>query len=252
MDQSRILAAQSQPAEYESTTEARITKLYELCLAREPSVDEINLGRSFLAAQIADNEPHEGKSPWDYGYGPFDNETGSVTEFHRLPHWTGSAWQGGDKLPDEKLGWATLNQTGGHPGQEFAVVRRWTAPADGTLKVAGLLKHSSGEGDGVRGTLHSSRQGRVDLWVARNRQLETVVQTLPVQAGDICDFIVDCRGDTGFDSFQWQVTLELQTSDERIVARSQEAMKGPGPTPLTPWEQYAQVLLLSNEFAFVD
>jgi hypothetical protein len=27
---------------------------------------------------------------------------------------------------------------------------------------------------------------------------------------------------------------------------------GPRPTPMTPWEKYAQVLLESNEFAFVD
>ena len=28
--------------------------------------------------------------------------------------------------------------------------------------------------------------------------------------------------------------------------------QGPPPTTLTPWEAYAQVLLLANEFAFVD
>ncbi len=56
--------------------------------------------------------------------------TQRVTGFTALPHFTGSAWQGGAAWPDAKLGWVQLTATGGHPGNDrsHAAVRRWTAP----------------------------------------------------------------------------------------------------------------------------
>ena len=62
------------------------------------------------------------------------------------------AWQGGETLPDAALGWAMLNVDGGHPGDAtHQVIRRWTAPAAGTLHIEGELGHTPPEGDGVRG-----------------------------------------------------------------------------------------------------
>ncbi len=252
LEQSKQLAARSQQDQSEQSIEERITKLYQLCLSRDPSPDELALGKAFLDAGKTPTKITEVIVPWTYGYGVFDEKTGSALDFNPLPHWTGSAWQGGGNLPDDKLGWASLNAAGGHPAKQFAVVRRYTVPADGTLTLRGRLKHSSREGDGVRGTLFSNRQGRLDLWVARNKELETDLKPVSVKAGETWDFIVDCRGDEGFDSFVWPVTLELQSDSPRIVAKSLEQFRGKGSGALTQWDQYAQVLLLSNEFAFID
>ncbi len=38
-----------------------------------------------------------------------------VTTFTPLPHFTGSAWQGGPNLPDPALGWVILNAGAGQP-----------------------------------------------------------------------------------------------------------------------------------------
>ena len=69
---------------------------------------------------------------WKYGYGQLFEAEGRV-DFHPLPHFTGSAWQGGPQWPDAALGWVQFTATGGHAGIDLmhAAVRRWTAPRDG-------------------------------------------------------------------------------------------------------------------------
>ena len=39
--------------------------------------------------------------------------------FAKLPHWTGSIWQGGPMLPDPKLGYAIVHASGGHAGNDM-------------------------------------------------------------------------------------------------------------------------------------
>ncbi|MFH1301778.1 MAG: DUF1553 domain-containing protein, partial [Planctomycetota bacterium] len=154
--------------------------------------------------------PPTAKSAWSYGYGTIDETTSLTSTFTAFPHWTGSSWQGGPQLPDATLGWATLNANGGHPASKYAVLRRWTAPAAGTLSVTGKLQHGSDQGNGVRGFVLSSRSGLAGKWNAHNGAAETKVATLAVQKGDTIDFIADCKGDVGFDSFSWGLQLTLQ------------------------------------------
>ena len=74
-------------------------------------------------------------------------------------------------------------------------------------------------------------------------------------SGDTIDFVVDCRADVDYDTFNWPVTLRLTPSDERAaqVWDSTSGFHGPlRSPPLTRWEELAQVLLMSNEFMFVD
>jgi hypothetical protein len=252
LEQSKHLAARSLKDQPEPSTEGRITQLYRLCLARDPSPDEIALGQAFVEAEMPESEIAEMTGPWSYGYGPYDEKSGGVTEFRPLPHWTGTSWQGGNSLPDRNLGWASLNAAGGHPARQFAVVRRFTVPADGTLTFRGSLKHSSEQGNGVRGTVFSSRQGRLDSWLAKNRELRTGSKPVSVQAGETLDFIVDCQSEESFDGLTWPVTLQIESAGSRTIVKSLDQFQGKPEPPLNSWEQYAQVLLLSNEFAFVD
>ena len=84
-----------------------------------------------------------------------------VKSFQPLPHFTGSAWQGGSLWPDASLGWVQLTAKGGHPGNdhEHAVIRRWTASSPGTISIKSEIAHQESAGDGVRCWIVSSRDG---------------------------------------------------------------------------------------------
>tara|TARA_R110002111_G_scaffold144910_2_gene211272 strand:- start:129430 stop:132531 length:3102 start_codon:yes stop_codon:yes gene_type:complete len=174
--------------------------------------------------------PPTAKPAWSYGYGTIDETTSLTSTFTAFPHWTGSSWQGGPQLPDATLGWATLNANGGHPASKYAVLRRWTAPAAGTLSVSGKLQHGSDQGNGVRGFVLSSRSGLAGKWNAHNGAADTNVASLAVQTGDTIDFITDCNGDVGFDSFSWGLQLTLQP-EQGTAFKWDSAAEFHGPEP---------------------
>jgi len=148
---------------------------------------------------------------WQFGYGAVDEAARRVTQFAVLPHFTGSAWQGGAALPDPAIGWVILHAAGGHAGndQQHAAIRRWIAPSKGVLAITGQLKHPSENGDGVRGRIVSSRQGLLGEWPVKSRETATEVAAVEVEAGDTIDFVTDCAGDVTSDSFEWGVQLKL-------------------------------------------
>ena len=243
-----------------SRPEDRVRQLYQIAYQRPPDADELRLALRFIQRQ---HPPEPPDAPaWQQGYGEFDEAAARVIEFHPLPHFTGSAWQGGDKLPDARIGWVFLNATGGHPGNDpqHAAIRRWTAPREGALRVSGALKHESDQGDGVRGRIVSSRLGVVGEWTTQHDQSQTTIEKLEVQRGDTIDFLVDCRGGPDSDSFLWAPVLTLTAAGPDSSAAlaktwdAKEDFSGPKepPKPLDAWEDFAQVLLLSNELIFVD
>lgn len=190
-----------------------------------------------------------GADPWQFGFGSV-GATGQVESFTRLPHWTGSAWQGGPELPDPQLGYALLQADGGHPDiPARSVIRRWIAPADGVISVTGSLQHGNPNGDGVRGRLVRSGSIRTEApsdrvvvgtevkavqgeWTAFSGAATTDVPELPVSAGDIVDFVTDCRENYTSDSFSWTVTITLrQTGQADRVFSSVEGFRGPSDHP---------------------
>ncbi|HEY2894419.1 MAG TPA: hypothetical protein VGJ16_09415, partial [Pirellulales bacterium] len=160
----------------------------------------------------------------------YDAQSGRTAKFTPFAHWTGSSWQGGDKLPSEGTGWVLLHADGGHPGAnpDLAAIRRWVAPADGSLTVRGSLSHGSPNGDGVRGHVVASSKGIVGEWIARNSAVETHVEPFAVKQGDMVDFITDCQQNETSDSFTWKVELSLATEGANPATfRSQEGFHGP-------------------------
>ncbi len=132
-------------------------------------------------------------------------------------------------MPDPKVGWAFLNQNGGHPDiPERSPIRRWVAPASGTISVTGTLSHGSANGDGVRGRVVSSRLGKTGEWTAHNGSTNTKVDSMEVQAGDTIDFVTDCITNYTSDSFSWPVTITLKVSgsDDRTIS-SKDNFRGP-------------------------
>jgi hypothetical protein len=261
LEQARALAARAEGAE-----EQRVRTLYRLVYQREPSPGQLKAGLQFIGSAGAEavEAPPKATSAWRYGYGAYDETVKQVKNFEALPHFTGEAWQGGKSWPDAKLGWAQLTANGGHAGndKEHAVVRRWVAPVTGEISIEGSLKHDHKEGDGIEAFLVSSRAGLLGSWTLHNKSAETKVLNLAVQQGDTVDFVVSIHQSLNNNDFTWAPIVRMTGAnalrDANGYARSWNAAKefdgppGEDRKPLNPWEQYAQVLLLSNEFIFID
>ncbi len=225
-----------------------------------PAADEAQLAQDYLAGEAA-------RAPlapaWRYGYGTWDRAADQLTGYTDLAHFSGTHWQFGPQYPDPKMSYVGLNATGGHPGVSQAVVRRWTAPAAGSVTIDGVAEHGNAQGDGVEAIARSSRHGVLGRWtVAHNRQ-DTHVENVAVERGDTIDFIVDPRANDNYDSFRWAPKLHLAPAAGAPAAAAGQALPtdhwnaetdfhGPLPPAMDSWTRLAQVLLLSNEFVFLD
>jgi len=204
-----------------------------------------NYAREQVAELIARYPRHT--EAWSYGFGEYDAAR-RLVRFTPLPHWTGSSWQGGSVLPDSKLGWVIVHAAGGHAGndQQHASVRRWLAPRDGTLVIAGKLKHPSPNGDGVRGRIVSGRHALLGEWTVKARETSTDAKSVGVKAGDTIDFAVDCLGDVTSDSYEWAVQLKL-TSPAGEVDTWNSATEFHGPVPAALAQQLAHAWQISYQ-----
>jgi mono/diheme cytochrome c family protein len=263
--------------------EERIHQLYRRVLSRRATPEEVQLGLRFLQSAVTEApEPLAPPPAWRYGYGEYDVEARRLKSFQPLPHFAGQAWQVGKEFPDASKGFLRLTATGGHPGndRQHAAIRRWVAPRDGIVAISGTLRNPSKEGDGVQAFIVGSRTGELGRWSVHESQAETTVERVAVKKGDTIDFIVDPRENPNSDSFTWAPVVRL-LSDPRATANDNRLAPGaarqagaatPGagaptewnantefggpapepPKPLNAWEKYAQVLLMTNEFLFVD
>ncbi|MBI2925393.1 MAG: PSD1 domain-containing protein [Verrucomicrobia bacterium] len=245
----------------------RVRRLYRLAYQREPTARQVATGVRFLETAQTEPTPEPPKpraTPWQYGFGEYDEGSDRLKAFHPLPNFTGEAWQGGPEWPDGKLGWVQLKADGGHAGNDLAhaAVRRWTAPRDGTVWITGVISHAHKEGDGIRARVVSSRTGQLRSWKLHNGHAEGNFAGVEVKKDDTLDFVVDLLAGLNSDMFTWAPVI---TADDTPVASAEaqatrvwDAKKdfgGPPPAPPVPldaWEKYAQVLLLANEFVFVD
>ncbi len=250
-EQARHLAARSastDPGE-------RVQLLYRHALGRSATTGDLNAARRFVASR-SEPRARESASEWQYGWGAIDAGSGRVGAFHRFGFFAHDAWQAASMLPDRDAGNATLTMTGGTPGDDTssAAIRRWVAPRDGTARISGTVSHTLDQFDqrfklsnGIRVWIVSSRVGLLGKWELNNSKQE-VQLTAEVRAGDTIDFVVDSKGDYDNDKFGWAPVIEI--GEQKWDARSE--FRGPDTPALDAWEQLAQVLLLTNEFAFID
>jgi mono/diheme cytochrome c family protein len=242
-------------------TEKKVRYLYEKVYQREPDKMERKLTVKFIDQQS--RVPLQTNQPlWQYGYGSVDGKSKRVSEFHAFTNFTKGRWQTSKEFPDPNTSYAMLDIEGGHPGNHDnqTVIRRWVSPFDGVIKIEGTLQHLMDKGDGVRSRVISSRKGEMGSWISFSNTVETIVQKLEVRRGDTIDFVTDARTGPAHDTFKWTSIINvvevkygtpppLQTN-----WHSRREFEGPpkDTRPLTAWEKYAQALLLSNEFMFVD
>ncbi|WP_425397778.1 PSD1 and planctomycete cytochrome C domain-containing protein [Aeoliella sp.] len=245
----RVATALSNSTADAPSDQQRVEQLYERILARKPSAGEIELARQFIARQMPETLPPD---EWSYGFGGID---AGYVQFEPMPHFIENRWQAKDKFPaDDSFGYVSVSNSGGHPGRapDLSSIRRWTAPREGTLVIEGRLHRPEQKGDGVDGLVVSSRQGIVGQWTIEHGQRATPVRLERVEPGEHIDFVVACRGNDAYDSYQWRATVTLETPGDRQTWSTEQGFHGPQAEPLDLWSQLAQVLLMSNEFLYVD
>ena len=256
-----LLKWSAQSSVRSASDEARIHFIYAQLFQRAPSSSELATALTFVQSPAPAPLAASGSSKaWQYGYGEWDESSGRVKSFTPLPHFTGDSWQGDAAWPNTELGWAQLTATGGHPGddRQHAVVRRWTAPADGSYAVQSKLIHEPEISDGIRAFVSHSREGKLRSVKLLGSSADISFDLLNCKAGDALDFIVDIGDALNSDQFLWapRVTAAATTgSGGDINAAQWDAKKDFASTPrtlLNGWEQLVQVLMLSNEFLFVD
>ncbi len=252
LERAKALAA-SLPVELNADDQIRT--LYRRVLQRDPTAAQIAAAHELLGAGVPEKPAASvTAADWSYGFGSYDETSQRVSAFAPLPHFTGTAWQGGEAWPDAALGWVQLTAKGGHPGNDraHASVRRWTAPAAMTITIQSELKHEPNVGDGVRAFIVSSKTGVLQSAKAFQQILPLNVESLKVNPGDTIDFVVDIGDTLNTDQYLWTCTISDAAAESPRTWNSETDFPQDGSTQLSPLEQLAQVLLCSNEFLFVD
>ena len=258
----KALAARADVASAPSPQQ-RVRRMYKLVYQRDPTPQQLETAVKFVEATAAAAPPPPPKpveTAWQYGFAEFDPATKRMKNFEPLKQFTGKAWQGGTEYPDGKLGWVQLTADGGHAGNDLrhAAVRRWVAPRDARVAITGAVRHTHEAGDGVVASIVSSRDGLLATYALHNRKADANVEPIVVKKGDTLDFVVNFGADLNSDDFEWAPiikSLDPSQADEPNAWDAKKEFAGPPthhPVALSPWEQYAQVLLESNEFLFVD
>ena len=236
----------------------KIIAFYKYAYARYPNKEEINKSVQFIEKSLGDKKESESLSKdWDYGYGKFDEKSGKVLNYQRLPSFHDYAWGGGVKWPDSKLGWLRLTAEGGHVGNttHHAAVRRWKSPMKSQVQISGFISKVEACGDGIRAWISSDRKGIIAHWnVEFGKRQSTKIDELNVEQGEILSFVVDCGEAENFscDGFLW--APEISSDKELIVWSAQRNFSGDHADSvyLDPWQRFAQALLISNEVMFID
>ncbi|MFN9718152.1 MAG: DUF1553 domain-containing protein [Planctomycetota bacterium] len=247
----RVVAAEN------DSLSTQVTAMYRRAYQRLPSEGELQAAISLLQSESPPSERMPATvAAWSYGYGAIDEAAGRVSSFTSLPHFSGTAWQGGPSVPDETLGWVYLNSTGGHPGndRQHASIRRWTAPRSMQIRVLSRLQHDPEPGDGIRAFLVSSKSGILQSATVHRKQLELKTDVLSVEPGETIDMLVDIGELLNSDQYDWRCAIEEVGPNPAKATRwdSESDFTRDIAIRLTPLEQLAQVLLCSNELMFID
>jgi len=239
----------------------KITTLYRLAYQRAPDADELALASEFMRQPVSPTASRPMISAgWQYGHGRYDEAAARVRDFQAMTVRKDGRVMPAEKFPDPTWGSLSVTSIGGHPGRtsDAASIRRWIVPGKGKVKIEGTLGHASANGDGVRGRIVSSEGGRYGEWTVHNSKVETPFE-LEVQGGETLDFVVDCISNGNSDGYTWAPNIAFTPDPEAVdlSPRSWNAKKdfdsaAKPAVPLTRWEEFAQVLLLSNELTFLD
>lgn len=240
----------------------RVRYIYQRLFQRDPTAEETAAALAYVQA----SEPvilakADTSKAWRYGVGEWDEASGRMKDFAVIPHFTGHAWQGDEEFPNARLGWAQLTAEGGHPGNDrrHAVVRRWVAPADGSYELKSILVHEPEAGDGIRAFVGHSRLGKLFSVELHASKADLNLPEVVMRAGETLDFVVDIGGGLNSDQFLWAPQISARNlsagsggDESAVLWDARRDFAAQPKTSLDAWEQFVQVLMLSNELMFVD
>ncbi len=255
--QSETLAARTS----EQEQSARVVDLYRRVLLREPQPDELAAATRFLTDAGALQSRENGEFQWHYGTleigknseGKF--QAGAFQPFTHLDS-KSQRWTPTGIYPDPKWAYAALARGNGHSGSGgIAPAARWTAPRALTARIDARVKRASDKGDGIRVFVVSDRQGVIRDMFVGPAKTESLALDVKLEAGETLALAFGPEGNTSHDSFDWKLTL---SEGDRLLTDAARDFCGPDrwsldrARPQAPLAQLAQVLLMSNEFQFVD
>lgn len=247
--------------------QAEVQALYRRVLLRDPQSVEVVLAERFVteAAKLQGAAPFR----WSYGTMRFNKDAKGQMQFTDWRPFKvlnqkhdSHTWSHTGTIPDKLWHYAMWHAQGGHAGAgNVAPVLRWTAPADGAIRVFGRLKKESERGNGIRGWIVSSLRGVLKEALVEPASEQSIgLGRHDVKKGEILSFIVGSEGDTNSDSFTWAPEIHRLNPDGTTTPLTNARNDFCGadgwpvnrPRPQSALSQLAQVLLMSNEFQFVD
>ena len=235
------------------------TAMFRRVLRRDPTDGERQLASLFLSQKVTPPEPTiDARSLWSYGTATM-TDNGTPSDFRPFGVFQKDRWQSETEFPSRgPMGHAYLGKETGHTAndQQTAVIRRFTAPFSGKIRLIGTIGHRSDMGDGVQAS----------VWLAGRRIFDERQKSNDrpygplngrIEQGQTVDFVVSPGESPSFDTFYWNVRIRLSGDDRQSVETdSIKHFSGPfnsdSSQPLDRLAQLAQTLLWSNEFAFVD
>ncbi len=255
-----------------STVDSQAIKsLYQRVLLRDPTARELDLAQHFCSD--ADTLSRESASfIWRYGYGQVEKDAASgkvsLGGFTPLAHFgkvgqSTHRWTPAKEHPSKEFGHLFMGAGNGHPGHSWPVVMQWKSPlSKERLRITGALKRSSERGNGVRAWIISSLHGKLREELIKPASTVEMSAEVEITAGETLSFVVESENNnTDSDSFTWAPRIErlnAQSGQATLLTKADTDFCGPDAWPLNrakpqkPLEQLAQVLLMSNEFQFVD
>ncbi len=223
-------------------------------ILRRPAPDRVVAALTdWLAGQPDDVLPPHSRR-WSVGRMSVDDDGDPTGPWVPLTVFKKDRYVPAMDYPDQEFGHLAIDARGGHPGRQHAAVIRWVAPEAGKVHVRFSLNRPSDKGDGV---IYQLRRGDE---VLHRRDAATGGSgghiDVDVQPGDAIDWIVAAGPTDSYDGYRQELVVEIEGGDGRRqrfdFATDFGHLDDPPPVRLGPRAQLAQVLLMSNEFAFVD
>ena len=254
-----IRQQKTSPEELSAQAEA----IYNQILGRDPSQQELATATAFLQTPPQSPKPIiDPRSLWSYGTATLLPEgEGQPSDFSALKQYRDGRWQASDEFPTTApFGHAYLGKTGGHTTSDpsLGVIRRYTAPQNEKVTLEGKIRHSSKQGDGVTFSIQTNGK-QIYESTQLNSQQRHGPHSIKLNAGDVIDLIATPGRTSSFDSFEWTAKIQSKPEQGKGQGSERDTIKHfSGPfeiekiQSLDRLEQLAQILILSNEFAFID
>lgn len=249
--------------------EQRVDWLHRRLFARPAGAEDLELARAFFEASGSAGLWHRQRGSWQPLIAQLawrSDGTEMLLHEETPPHFVDDhrRWQGGETLGEGAYAYWNIHPGGGHPHSARAVVLRWTADEDQQVRPQGWIRRPSDQGRALKVLVMAGGRTWHRAMVEPGGQIDLAdAGPIPVAAGGHLDLVVDSLHHDAFDSFEWSFRLAMgpghdeQPEGTLVTSLELDYPHPAGPPALarateSPWIDYIQALLSTNEFVFVD